>query len=175
MALLSKKEPSPVPVDDELERLRRENTLLKKKAGIDDYKIEEQLTQDRHAEELTILKRELEEKRQKEQEKKKTDRIKEINKIFSDNLDKKIRVFQILSDDSGRWAEFTTTLGCPSCGSNDIPASSELKTKLVESFESYQRDPVLLLERNIFNSLGYKDLQCSGCGYQWTWHYQISI
>lgn len=175
MSILSKPAPAPVPVDGELERLRQENALLKKKSGIDDYKLEEKLILAKQEDERTRLRLEQSEKRLKEDQKRKADRIKEINKKFSDNLDKKIKVFQILSNSDGRWPEVTTNANCPNCGSTDIPVLPEFKSKIVESLEAYQIDPCNLMERNRFNSLGTKEFSCRGCGHHWAWHYQISI
>lgn len=174
MSILSKKESAPDPVD-EVEALKKQIAYLQKAAGIDADALQLKQTQEKHEEEIARLHKEQDEKRQKEQEKKRTDRIKQIDKTFSDELGKKIRVFQILSNETGRWAEFSTNAVCPSCGSADIPRLRELKPKLVESLEAYQRDPVLLFERNPFVSIGSMDMICAGCGHRWTWHYQISL
>jgi|GEM_PF-4263094 len=169
-----------MPEDDkdaELQKLREQVSTLKKKTGIDDLALEtEKIRQENEARMQQALEEE-KKKREENAERKKKERAEQIQQIFKEQLNKKIKVFIIESDASGRRAKFQekTPIGCPYCGFGEINSLiRESIPQAVMVYEDIQKDPVILLEKP-YISVHAREHHCPKCKRHFTLNFQITL
>lgn len=162
--------------DSEVERLREQVSLLQKRAGIDPISMETERIRQENDARMQAAQEEEQRKRSEEAERKKIEQIERISRVFHEQFNKKIKLFRIHSDQSGRRAIFCSELPilCPGCGSDNISSMKDTASNLVGKYDALQRDPVILLEAPA-HFAGSIHQHCSNCQANFMIHYQVSL